>query len=32
MEPEGLSCLQEAAAGPYAEPDESSQHPPTLYF
>jgi hypothetical protein len=31
MQPEGsLPCTQQPATGPYPEPDESSQHFPTL--
>jgi hypothetical protein len=33
IEPEGASPYsQEPATGPYAEPDESSSHPPTLFL
>jgi hypothetical protein len=32
MEPEiSLSCSQEHANSPYAEPDEASPYPPTLF-
>jgi len=32
MEPEGsLQCSEEPTTGPFAEPDESSSHFPTLF-
>jgi hypothetical protein len=33
MEPEGsLPCSEESSAGPYPEPDESSQYHPILFL
>jgi hypothetical protein len=33
MEPEGsLQCSQVPTTGPYPQPDESNQHPPTLFL